>query len=504
MNSNADNFEQFLSDLTQLTQYFNDEYNQNNTPVKIYTHLDADGLSSGAILGKALYRENIPFQISVIRQLERDEIKKIVARSHEYNNFIIFSDFGSGQYELLDQLLENNFIILDHHIPQGISSKEDVNALEEIYLNTKNWQINPYFYGYDGSSEISGSGMCYYFAKSLNEENSDLSAIALIGANGDVQNQGPSKSFTGINAKILEEAKKRGLIEIVDDINFSTIKPLNEALAYSSEINLPGISGDVNKSLKFLKKLGILMEKPDGTIKTLMDLNQKEKQKITSAIIEYASLKLNIEPYEILNNLIVNRYLLTNEETGSDLHDLSEFSNLLNACGRSNNASIGIAIAMGDREKAYKQAQKNLKEYKKSLSEALLWVKKEDIIQESENIQYFYGEDKIPETIVGTVCSMLIYDESNIIKKSKPIFGYAKRKNEQIYKISARAHESIVEEGVNLSKVIREALQLSRLKALGGGHPPAAGTTVPIDKIDLFINHCDKVVEQQLRNKEKI
>ncbi|TXT67482.1 MAG: RecJ-like exonuclease [Promethearchaeota archaeon] len=498
MNSSSDTFEQFLSDIKQVVNYFKKNHQINYSPVKIYTHLDADGLSSGAILGKALYREEIAFQMTVIKQLEREEIQNIVAQSEEFGNFIIFSDFGSGQYLALKELLKNPFIILDHHLPQKIANKEEFDALEQIYLSTKEWHINPYFYGFNGSIEVSGAGMCYYFAKVLNEENKDLSAIAMIGANGDVQNQGPNKSFTGINSKILEDAKECNLIEIVDDINFSPIRPLNEALAYSSDINLPGLSGDINKSLKFLKKLGIIMEKTDGKIKTLLDLNQSEKQKITSGIIEYASLKLDIEPYEILNNLIVNRYLLTKEEPGTDLHDINEFSNLLNACGRSNNASIGIAIAMGDREKALKQARENLKAYKKTLSEALLWVKEKDIIKELDYIQYFYGEDKISDTIIGTVCSMLIYDESKIIKKSKPIVGYAKRKGTGIYKLSARAHESIVQKGVNLSEAIRDALQQTNLNALGGGHPPAAGTTVPINKIEQFLDNMSAVIQNQL------
>jgi len=44
--------------------------------VSNYTHIDADGLSSGAILGKALYRAKIPFQITILRQLEKEEIVK--------------------------------------------------------------------------------------------------------------------------------------------------------------------------------------------------------------------------------------------------------------------------------------------------------------------------------------------------------------------------------------------------------------------------------------------
>jgi len=203
----------------------------------------------------------------------------------------------------------------------------------------------------------------------------------------------------------------------------------------------------------------------------------------------------------MIKKLIINRYLLKNEVIGSDLYEINEFSNLLNACGRTNNASIGIAIAMGDRKNSYTQAQKNLEDYKKMLVNALSWIKDGNIIKEKEYIQYFYGEDMIPENIVGTVCSMLIFDESGTIKKNKPILGYAKRNDSDEYKISARAHKSIVKKGVNLSKVIREALVRSNLKSLGGGHPPAAGTKVPICKIEEFLENCDQTIKKQLNQK---
>jgi len=499
MENFTDNYDQLSSDLDSLKDYFLDMVEETDNPVKIYTHLDSDGLSAGAILGKALYGEDIPFQITVLKQLEREEIIKIKDQSDGAHNFIIFSDFGSGQYKELEEIIDNPFIILDHHLPQGISDKKNKDKLKNIYKNTKKWHCNPYFYGFNGSKEISGSGMSYLFAKKLNEQNYDLSIVAIIGASGDIQNQGPNKSFIGINAKILEEAKNNGLIEVVDDINFSPIKPLNEAIAYSSEINLPGLSGDINKTLKFLKQLGILMKHPDGTIKNLTDLNQEEKQKLTSAIIEYISIKMDVEPYEIINKLIVNRYLLSNEEKDSNLQDINEFSNLLNACGRTNNASIGIAIAMGDRNDAYKQAKENLKDYKKSLVDALNWIRENEVIYEMDYIQYFYGDDVISENIIGTVCSMLIFDESEIIDKNKPIFGYAKRNGEDVYKVSARADKSIVEKGINLSDAIRKALELSDLIALGGGHPPAAGTKIPTKKIDIFLENCDRVIEKQLK-----
>ena len=480
------------------------EYNKTEDAlIHVYTHLDADGLSAGAILGKALYRLQVPFQITVLKQLEREEIIKIAAQLQKSEEFLIFSDFGSGQYKELKKRLSFNgklkpFIILDHHLPQEINDKTQKEQLEKIYQETRPWHINPYFYGVDGSVEISGAGMSYLFAKTLNDQNIDLSQIALVGAIGDIQNQGPNKSFTGLNSQILKDAQKEGLIEIVNDLNFSSLKPLNQAIAYSNEIELPGLKNDENKTLKFLQTLGILMEDSEGNIKSLNNMTQDDKQKISSAIIEYATLKLDIEPSEIYKKLIVNKYLLSTEKEGSELQDSNEFSNLLNSCGRTNNASLGIAIAMGDRKKAYEAAKETLVSYKKSLMNSLNWIEEEKKLQELEYIQYFFGEETIPENIIGTIASMLVFDTSGKINHAKPIFGLAKREDEEVYKISARAHESIVNEGVNLSEAIREACNRMNLDVLGGGHPPAAGTKIPTHKAQEFLNEINIVIKKQL------
>lgn len=504
MNNENLALEKLNADLKRIKYSFLNYIKNLKAPIQIYTHLDADGLSSGAILGKMLYRENIPFQITILRQLEKREIEKISNKVEDYNNYLIFSDFGSGQYqELQSELIHNknfnNFLILDHHIPQNVSSKEDINLIAEIHESTKEWHINPYFFGINGSSEISGAGISYYFAKCVNPENIDLSPLALIGAVGDVQNQGLNKSFLGVNKLILEDAINSKKIQVVNDLNFSTLKPLNEAIAYSKEIKLPGLSKDVNRTLIFLKSKGILMENSDGKVKTLNELDQDEKQKISSAIIEYASIKLDLEPAKIIKRLIVNRYLLINEVVGSEIQDINEFSRLLNACGRTHNASLGIAIAMGDRKDIYQQSKEVIKSYRKSLVESLSWIENNEKIQQKDSIQYFLGEEVIPESIIGTITSILIFDHGKGVDILKPIFGLAKRIDEEVYKVSGRAHEKIVNQGVNLSEVIREASTLSNIDSLGGGHPPAAGTKIPIDKLDLFLENCNKIVRNQLQ-----
>ncbi|MFW9867660.1 MAG: DHHA1 domain-containing protein [Candidatus Thorarchaeota archaeon] len=506
MEEEKEKLEKLNKDLRIVRDSFFDQINGMEAPVHIYTHLDADGLSSGAILGKTLYRENIPFQITILRQLEKKEIAKIVEMVKECSSFLLFSDFGSGQYlELQKELRDNgnfkSFLILDHHIPQNVSGKQEIQKIKKIYEKTKEWQINPYFYDIDGSIEISGAGICYYFAKCVKQENIDLSPIAIVGAIGDIQNKGLNKSFKGLNTLILEDAIKSELIEVVDDLNFSTMKPLNEAIAYSSEIRLPGLSNDANRSLLFLKTKGILMENSDGRIKTLEELNQDEKQKISSAIIEYASIKLDLEPSKIIEKLIVNRYLLKKEAIGSKLHDAKEFSNLLNACGRTNNASLGIAIAMGDRTKIYQQSEEALDSYRKSLVVSLSWIQDNDKLIQKEAIQYFFGEDVILENFVGTIASMLIFENVKGVDNSKPIFGLAKRTDEEVYKVSGRASEYLVDRGVNLSEAIRKTCDLTGIDVLGGGHPPAAGTIVPVDKVELFLKNCDKVIQKQLQSK---
>ena len=185
---------------------------------------------------------------------------------------------------------------------------------------------------------------------------------------------------------------------------------------------------------------------------------------------------------------------------GSELHEIHEFSNLLNSCGRTDNGSLGIAIAMGDRKEAYQKAQDQLREYKKTIMNFMNWLQEGDKIQELENVQFFFGEDRIPDTMIGTIASMLIFDKGEIINKNKPILGCAKREKEGVFKISARADKKIVEKGVNLSEAIRKALEKSNLDVLGGGHPPAAGTKVPVDKFDIFLKNFDEEIKKQNRN----
>ena len=70
---------------------------------------------------------------------------------------------------------------------------------------------------------------------SLDEKNSDLSALAVVAALGDRQDQGERKSFTSKNFEIANTAKELGLLEVLTlDLLLvgRETRPLPDALAF--------------------------------------------------------------------------------------------------------------------------------------------------------------------------------------------------------------------------------------------------------------------------------
>src|SRR3989344_1826167 len=148
-----------------------EKFKKSDYPVRVISHLDADGLSAAAIITKALKRLNRKFTLTIVRQLSQNTLKQF--KSESYETFL-FVDLGSGNIQDIKEAINSkNILILDHHQPQEI---------ENSFVH-----LNPILFGLDGNSDVSGAGLAYMFAKSLDEENRDLSTIALIGAIGDNQ-----------------------------------------------------------------------------------------------------------------------------------------------------------------------------------------------------------------------------------------------------------------------------------------------------------------------------
>ncbi|MHA1820580.1 MAG: DHH family phosphoesterase [Promethearchaeota archaeon] len=468
--------------------------------VYVYSHLDADGLSAASIMGLALQRENVPFQITILKQLEEqyfEEINQILNELNK-NNFVIFTDFGSGQINLFKEYIQSDrYIILDHHEPLK-SKKGLMMVIEEI----SGYHANAYLGGLNGSSEISGAGMAYLFSRILNSKNNELAYIAIIGAIGDLQHKNKENKLIGMNATILEEATKLGLITIENEPLMSRSKSLGYALAYTLPIKVPGISGNIQNANRFLSNIGINLKTDLGDYKTLADLTMKEKTTLTSKLLEYSINQGVLDPFEGFDKIVGSSILLTYFSKYPEVYDATDFARVLNACGRMNKASVGLAACMIQRRDYIQEAIKIAESYTNLINQGIKYITesgKNNLIYR-KNIIYFKGDKVIPESVVGVICSHLVF--SGDYDTDKVILGVAES-DPGYYKISARAHKNAIRKGVNLSSAIRSACEQLGINEKGGGHPAASGAKIPQDKLEDFLDTLEDILVQQKESSQK-
>lgn len=452
--------------------------------IRVSSHIDADGVAAAGIISSALARMKANFHLSIFPQLESPYIEEL---AREKRNCYIFSDFGSGALEILGKLFpEETIIILDHHEPLYLDEKPS-NILE----------VNSHLFGIDGSNEISGAGVCFLLTYILDPiKNLDLLPLALVGAVGDTQDKAKQHSFKGLNAKIAELGVEHSLIKIEKDLYFQyrEMKPIPQALMETTEPFLPELTGNKEACERFLVNIGIPLYIGENW-RTISDLSIDEKRILTSQLTQLI-LSHNGTSKQA-NSLISTNYLLINE---TSLKDIREFSQLLNACGRTRNPGIGVAVCMGDRDLQYKHAQNLLIDYNNKVNSFLDSLKHPGQMQETDYVQYFYGDEGLDETMIGTITTIA----TKIKIANKVLIGFAKSEDDT-YKISARTQDSFVKKGLHLGKAMREIISqlgLDPSKYLAGGHDAAAGTRIPRSYDKLFIETLNKVVEEQLTKKE--
>ena len=63
------------------------------SPIHLVTHLDADGITAGAIIVKILSDMGRPFSISIVQQLSKEMIEEFADEEYEH---YLFTDVGSA------------------------------------------------------------------------------------------------------------------------------------------------------------------------------------------------------------------------------------------------------------------------------------------------------------------------------------------------------------------------------------------------------------------------
>ncbi|MBN2053061.1 DHH family phosphoesterase [Candidatus Woesearchaeota archaeon] len=449
----------------------------NSKTIKLISNLDADGITSAAIMIRVLERLNLAYSLTILHQLKDEGAKQLSDEDYEH---YIFCDLGSGQLRSLNKYFQGKkILILDHHEIQGDPGDNIVH-------------INPHDFGFNGSSDISAAGVCFLFAKSISKENEDLAYLAVIGAIGDVQEKG---GFKQLNKLILDIAVKNGKIKIEQGLKLFGLqtRPIHKLLEYSSDLGIPGVTGSESGAVQFLKRLSIEPFAKKGKWRTFNDLSDDEKKRLTAGIVMKRQTAGLANPEDIFTNV----YILEDEKPGH-FRDAKEFSTLLNSCGRLNNASFGIGACLGDKKQRSK-AVASLMDYKKEIINSMNWYKehsakeKSDRIVKGSNYIIINAKDNVLSTMIGTIASMI--SKNNEMENNIFVLSMA-RNDDNTTKISLRVTGN--PEDVDLKSMISELID--RVGGEAGGHQYAAGAIIDTEKEEKFIEEAKALFESMELN----
>ena len=393
--------------------------------IQVFSHYDADGVSSAAILAKTLLRAGKEFRVTLFTTL--NDYNMDVIRNTKADCMII-SDLGASYIDQLDEM-DRDIVVLDHHT---IISE----AKRVCYAN-------PHLYGIDGMTSGCGATMCLLFSVTMDERNWDLVQIAFAGIAGDRQH---INGLSGLNTYLLEEGTKRGYIERMQG-SLIPAGDLQTELFLVTDPYIRGVSGSVEGVAKLMSDAGI----PNG--KTFMDLTEEERRRLSSLI----AIKLTEQGVQLssMNEIARDRYYLTGMKM-----DAEYLSAILNNCGRS---GIGGVV------------------------ESMVELDRRGLTQ-MEHIQWF---DSTDSGFTGMLCGIAM---QSIGDHSKPTIGM--NKSNDPVNLSSRGMWCQLDRGVDLAKAMREAC--ASVGGQGGGHKIAAGGSVPLDKVDEFLQNLDRIIGEQI------
>ena len=451
--------------------------------VTIIGHVDADGISAASIASIALKRAGIPCDVRLTKKLDENEINIINSR---ISDTFWLVDLGSGSSS---KFTNKSVYISDHHLPEKDLNTDSREGQRDIF-SFEERHANPHLYGIDGSTEISGAGVVYLTAKEMNNGNTDLATIAIVGAVGDLQDSAECR-LRGLNRQVLDDAIHRDMMTMVKDIRIfgRETRPLGKMLQFSTDPILPGLTSDAVACNRYLMDLGIPLT--DGEKwRCWIDLTKVEKAQVASALCNH--LLDSGSGNRACKRLIGEVYLLKSERIGTELHDAKEFSTLLNACGRYGEGMVGLSICAGDRGDKLEIGLRLQHNHRGNLADAINLVK--DLgVERGRFIQHFHGRDEILDSIVGIVAGMVL--GSGEVPSDVPIVAFAYSEDEKV-KVSARATRELVQKGVDLAVAVKAASE--KVGGTGGGHNIAAGATISIGKEQEFLAEMERLIERQM------
>lgn len=411
----------------------------------IVAHYDADGICSSAITRSAFRTENKKYRALHLKKLDDTAMERISGEKE-----VILVDLGGGNKRVNE--LEDA-VIIDHHQTEGI---------EKL-------QANPLLFGIDGGAELSASSTaslvfgCHF-------------DLGVTGSVGDMQ-----YPLSGMNRYVMQKGIDANELEVKNELRMygRYSRPLMDFLVYSDEPFIPSLSYNKENCEKLLSDLRLDLKEGEKW-KTYSGLGIDEKKRLVSAL---AKLLVDKNMAWAADELVGETYLLIKRRNQPGTFDASEFSTVLNACGRHSEAETGVSLCLGE-PGSYEKALSLLRAHKSAIRKGVLYAKPN--IMDFGPFYFLDARGIIEDSIIGIVCGMVLGG------RKKPILGVAD--SESGIKVSARGTRSMVDAGLDLGAAMGFAT--GEVGGVGGGHRIAAGANIPSGSLNGFLLAISRFLRQ--------
>jgi single-stranded DNA-specific DHH superfamily exonuclease len=258
--------------------------------VEMYSHHDADGIATAAIMSIALSRMNIAFKLRILPKISENDV--------ENPEISLLCDFGASCVGLAESTM-----IIDHHVP----------------YNTSPYHVNPHLFGEDGETELSGTGCAYLVANALGD-NRDLAGLVMLGILGDNQ------ILSGRNQMIIGDAVANNLVNSGRDL-LLVGRTTKERIANSLHPYFPNISGVEGKA---------------AAIENACILKTSDEA-YTSCLLSQIVLDSDAS-YNALMALYGDSWSLEREV----IRHAHAFTAVVDACGKAGKSGLAYSLCCGD------------------------------------------------------------------------------------------------------------------------------------------------------------
>ncbi len=378
----------------------------------ILSNSTVDGLVGSAILLSSIHNSNGNATIRCFNSLKiedfKTELMKVVDEKHD---FYVFVDFDPHFFDLITSLIqESSFLCVN----------SDSRNLDQIIEKDKTVTlVNPGIWQSDSDKENThtSSSLTYLIAKNFDRKiinSSFLPLVAAFSKNIDFNNNDQTEL-----KEILQTALDLNLLERKKGLNFGVIETTSivDVIENNTVHFIKGVTWNKENSIKIIEKSGIQIT-DNQRIRTWNELEDEDFNKIFNAIEKYIEENYghknksddNVKEMKKRNRdlLFGYNYILTNEEAGSILKNISSFSKALDLCIRNQTFGLGLSICLGDRNDTVMQVKNQITDYDnliKSVSNKI-FDEKWRFYDDTETI-YVNGEGILDEKNIELFTSIL-------------------------------------------------------------------------------------------------